>query len=356
MNRALVALALAASAAAAGAQGPLPVNVGGRVIAESGGAMRFGWPGTYFEGRFRGTSVRIRFEAPADHLRLLVDGEEKALFQRPGLVDFTVGGLVPGEHLVRLEKMSESQTGGGRFLGFSAGGGGTALPAPRRARQIEFVGDSYTVGYGNRSPRRECTAREVHDSTDTQQAYGPLVARHFDADYRIHAYSGFGVVRNYGGRERGLSLPAIYDRLKPDASAAVERPDPRWRPQLIVVNLGTNDFSTPLQTGEPWSSPESLRTAFRSAYAAFVTRLAARQPQASFVLMAGDTFAAHVAHVAASLPAPLRSRIVTVRFGQLELSACDWHPSLEDHRRLAAQLLPMIAGMDLTWPLGTRRN
>src|SRR5581483_9468286 len=98
---------------------------------------------------------------------------------------------------VRLEKMTESQQGGSRFIGLFPTLGDVPLPAPRRARQIEFIGDSYTVGYGNVSPSRTCTREEVHDRTDTQQAFGPLVARHYDADDRIVAYSGFGIVRNY---------------------------------------------------------------------------------------------------------------------------------------------------------------
>jgi len=40
-----------------------------------------------------------------------------------------------------------------------------AVPAPRRLRQIEFIGDSYTAGYGNMSDTRTCSKAEVHDRT-----------------------------------------------------------------------------------------------------------------------------------------------------------------------------------------------
>lgn len=33
-----------------------------------------------------------------------------------------------------------------------------------------------------------------------------------------------------------------------------------WRPQVVVVNLGTNDFSTAINPGEPWTS-DSLAAA-----------------------------------------------------------------------------------------------
>src|SRR3954468_9936382 len=89
---------------------PLPMNVGGRVMVDDFGGRSFGWPGIYFESRFRGRGVRIRFEAPDEHMRLLVDGIEKVRFRRPGAVDLLLGDLPDGEHVVRLEKQSESQT------------------------------------------------------------------------------------------------------------------------------------------------------------------------------------------------------------------------------------------------------
>ena len=58
MNRTSILIALALSAAAPAAA-PLPVDIGGRVVRDSDGALRFGWPGVYFEGRFHGTGVTV---------------------------------------------------------------------------------------------------------------------------------------------------------------------------------------------------------------------------------------------------------------------------------------------------------
>ena len=46
-----------------------------------------------------------------------------------------------GEHTVRLDKLTESQTGSARFEGFFVGSQGRALPAPTRPRRIEFIGE-----------------------------------------------------------------------------------------------------------------------------------------------------------------------------------------------------------------------
>lgn len=221
----------------------LPVHVGGRVRRDEDGALAFGWPGTYFESRFEGTGVELAVESDTEFMRLLVDGEEKVLLRRPGTARLSLRNLTPGEHVLRLEKQTESQTGGGRFIGFYPLGGSRPLSIGPRLRQIEFIGDSYTVGYGNISPGRTCTAQEVHDRTDTQRAFGPLLANRLNADYRIHAYSGFGVVRNYNGSNPGLSLPVIYPRLVPGGRLI-------WRPREAPGGLSSSS-----STSAPTTSP-----------------------------------------------------------------------------------------------------
>lgn len=311
---------------------PLPVHVGGRMVEAPDGNLSFGWPGTYIEGRFRGTSVRVRFDASADHIRLSIDGVERRLFRAPGLVDTVLSGLPMGEHLVRLDKLTESQTGASRFIAFETDG--TPLPPTPRPRQIEFIGDSFTVGYGNMSPTRECSGPQVHERTDTSRAFGPIAAHVLDADYRINAFSGFGVVRNYDGAAPGQNLPLLYARAIP-GDAAHPASDAGWRPQTIVVNLGGNDYSTALKPGEVWADADALKAAYRRGYAAFVTMLAARQPQAHFILMGTDPFFADVSMVAAQLEAALPGRVTVLHFSGLDLGGCHGHPSLADHRLLA---------------------
>jgi lysophospholipase L1-like esterase len=312
------------------------------VIPAENGALVFGWPGVYFEGRFRGDGLRIRLDTGDEILRLLIDGKEKARFAHSGVVDRTLNGLDSGEHVARLEKVTESQSGGSRLWGFYPIAGDSAVKPRARRRQIEFIGDSYTAGYGNTSPTRQCSGREVHDRTDTQQSFGPLVARRLDADYRIIAYSGRGIVRNYDGVVPGESMVALYPRAKPDDAVHAELPDPAWKPQVIVINLGTNDFSTKLHAGEKWPDDAALRADYHRSYVDFVRRLHASQPQARFVLMGSDLFFRDVEKVAAEVNEGSAGLVQTLEFGGLELTACDWHPSLADDRKLADMLIPAV--------------
>ncbi len=318
---------------------PLPVHIGGRVVVAPEGGVDFGWPGVYIEGRFEGTAVRVRFAARTDHIRVSIDGVERAVFRAPGEVDTVIDGLPPGAHVVRVEKLTESQTGASRFIAFEAVG--TPLAPRPRMRRIEFIGDSFTVGYGNMSATTACTGEEVHDRTDTSQAFGPLTARALDADYRINAFSGFGMVRNYDGNVPGESLPFLYPRAIP-GDAAPAAADAGWRPQTIVINLGGNDFSTALKPGEHWADTAALEAAYLGRYTAFVEDLAARQPQARFILVGSDLFFAQVEQVAAGLETALRGRVETLRLTALDLGGCHGHPSLADHRRVADLLTRAI--------------
>lgn len=303
---------------------PIPVNAPGRIGADG----RFGWPGGYFEGRFKGSDVTVSVETGGEPVRLLVDGQVRAILSEMRPSEFTVSGLAKGEHHVRLEKITESQSGGPRFLGFWTTG--NAMPARKRARQIEFIGDSHTVGYGNTSPTRDCDGARVRLTTDTQLAFGPLAAKALDADYRVIAYSGYGVVRNYAGKVPGESLPFLYRRAVPGDPAVLAAAEDRdWRPRVIVINLGTNDFSSALKPGEIWPDAAALHADYRTRYVAFVRRLQREQPRARIVLMAAANFAPDVAAVAADTGATL------LRVPTLELTGCNWHPSLKDHRTMA---------------------
>lgn len=318
-------------------QTALSLNIGGRVAPAPNGAYDFGWPGVYFEGRFSGPSVEIVVDTGGEHLAVSIDGVRKAELTKSGQTRLKLDRLGPGEHVVRLDKLTESQSGSSRFQGFFVSEGGKALPAPARPRKIEFIGDSHTVGYGSRSTSRSCTGQQIHDLTDTSLAFGPILARRLDADYRIQAFSGRGVVRNYNGGAPGLPLPALFPRLIPGQEQPRVDATDAWSPDLLVIGLGTNDFSTPLNPGEPWKDEAALRKDYRDRYVAFIQDLKASRPKARVFLIAGDAFAEDVVEVAD------RTGAKAVRITGMDLGACDWHPSAADQRMMADRLEAAIA-------------
>jgi lysophospholipase L1-like esterase len=323
----LAALGLMACAPAL-APKPTTMNIGGRVVKQPDGGMRFGWPAIYFEQRFRGTGVTATVETETEIFRLYVDGKDRGVL-KPGSPTVKVSGLANGEHLARLEKLTESQSGGAVFGRFTLQG--VPLPTPARAKSIEFIGDSHSVGYGDTSLTRTCTRQEVHDTTDTQQAFGPLVAKRFNAEYRVNAYSGAGVVRNYNGVAPEQNLPILYARQIP-GEPNIPASDAGWHPQFIVIKLGANDFSTPLHAGEKWADQAALHADYTRSYSAFLAQRIAAQPQAHFILIANDPFWDDVQAVAKSSG---RADVHVIRAIEMEATGCDYHPSLKDQRGFA---------------------
>ncbi|TWB64006.1 SGNH/GDSL hydrolase family protein [Nitrospirillum viridazoti] len=322
----------------------LPGHIGGRVLAEgTEGGFRRQWPGTYVETRFVGTSALFRVGPGDVSLRISVDGGAPAALVKPKPGIYRVTGLKAGAHTLRVDTASETQAGPSAFGGFYAPAGTKPLPIPARARQIEFIGDSHTVGYGNIADQaafqQTCTTAEVWDTTDTSQGIAPRLAGRYGADYQVNAISGRGIVRNYNGFAAD-TLPQAYPYTLFDHAARYD--DPAWHPQVIVIALGTNDFTTPLHAGEKWATRDALHADYEATYVDFVKALRAHNPQAYFLLWATDMadgeIAAEVAKVADKLHAVGENRLAFLPMHDIAFSGCHSHPSLADDAKIAKAL------------------
>ncbi len=308
------------------------------------------WPGVYSEVAFEGTGAVVKIDDNLNILHLTIDDQPPILFDKPGKIDYEIKDLSPGPHRIRLEKVTESQDGTAAFKGIYLVGAGRDLAAKPRARQIEFIGDSYTVGYGNTSGKQQCTKEEIRATTDTSKAFGPLTARHYDADYQINAYSGRGIVRNWDGGD-GDPMPMLYPYSLFDGKTVYQ--SAAWAPQVIVIGLGTNDFSTQLHAGEKWQTRDALHADYEATYVKFVQDLRAKNPKAFFILMASDQadgeIESEVRKVIASLQAKGESRIAFVGFSGLDYIGCNWHPSIADDVLVSQQIITFIDAHPELW-------
>lgn len=321
----------------------LPASVSGRVLREGANRYQYQWPGIYFEAAFEGRSLYFNVGPGDVILRVLVDAVETAAMVKPAAGLYLIDGLAPGAHTVRIEVATESQARPNSFGGFSLPAGAKPLPAPKRARQIEFIGDSHTVGYGNTSTTRDCTGEQVWATTDNTKSVGAVTARHYGADYRVNAISGRGIVRNFNGLSAD-PLPVAYPYTLFDKAARDSAAD--WQPQLIVISLGTNDFSTALNAGEKWKSRDELHADYEASYAGFIKSLRARNPRAHFILWATDgangEIQAEVKSVVARLKAEGESKVSFVPMAGLEFTGCHWHPSATDDKTISDTLIKHI--------------
>ncbi|SEU36279.1 polysaccharide deacetylase family protein [Nonomuraea wenchangensis] len=329
-------------------------------VEDLGDSVRYTWPGITFEGRFQGSGVGIELNDAANDYDVQIDGGAPVTLRTPGRTTHWVTGLGGGVHTVRLAKRTESPWTPGEFGGFVAAPGGRVLAPPAaRARQIEFIGDSWTAGYGNMSTSRDCSASGgINPNSNADQTFGALTARALNADHQLTAWSGMGMVRNYNGSSPGTDFRTYYDRTLQAAGTAAWQPPRTWRPQVVVVGLGINDFSTPLNPGEPWADTAALAADFRAAYLGFLAKLRLRYgPGTSIVLtyptMSGTPLADSVQQVVRERNSQGDTRVSALHYDNdalgLDLLGCDWHPSLHDHRLLAGALGRFIGTLPVRW-------
>jgi lysophospholipase L1-like esterase len=337
---------------------PLPMSVGGRVrTIHSSSLIGLGseeylsqWPGTYFETAFIGRELYFRVGTNHEILHVVVDGQPPLVLVNPEGGVYRLSGLGDGPHSATVLVVTESQQAPNSFGGFGIAAGEKPLTPKRRSRQIEFIGDSHTVGYGNTSPKRECSNDEVWATTDNSQAFGPLTASHYQADYQINAISGRGIVRNDDGTPED-TLPVAYPYLLFDKKQKYA--DPNWMPQIIVIALGTNDFSTPLNPGEKWKTRDELHSEFEAIYVRFIQSLRARNHDAYIILWATDMFdheiESEVQKVVEQARAQGEMKLSFVPVDHLLFTGCHLHPSLADDQTIRDKLVQLIDSSPTIW-------
>lgn len=254
----------------------------------SGPAPRFSAPGVSIKARFSGTSIHLLLRDLAagdlqktNYYNVLIDDQPPVRLQVRGAVTEyeLASGLGPGEHTVEFFKRTEGNVGASELLGLRVHG--TLLEPPARpARRLEFIGDSITCGYGNGvsilpPPLGNPDTGFSAINQDYSQAYGARVARALSAQGVATCQSGRGVYRNADGSTQG-TLPQLYRRT------LLEQPQYLWdtqryTPDVIVINLGTNDFIQ----GVPDSA------AFQAAYRSFVSQLRSHYPNARILCVVG---------------------------------------------------------------------
>lgn len=325
----------------------------------TGAAVQYTWPGIYFEGRFRGTGVGLVLNDTVNDYDVAIDGGTVAHLMTPGQRTYWVTGLTNSTHSVRLVKRSESAWQPGQFGGLVPAPGGAILSKPAaRTRQIEFIGDSYTAGYGNLATQHDCSGiGGVTPNSDADLSFGALSARSLNADYQIDAMSGMGMVRNYNGSSPGTDFRTFYDKTLQAASSDVWQNPATWHPQLVVIGLGINDFSTALNPGEPWATTDQLVTAYKNAYQGFIDHLRAKYGPNTLIVVSATAVSN------TTVFAQFAQQVVTDRNARgdknvyywyydspsLDHLGCDWHPSLHDDQIISGLLNNFTATLPLHW-------
>ena len=199
---------------------------------------------------------------------------------------------------------------------------------------------------GENVDRAAGACRKDASHWNAAESYGMRLARALGAEAHLVCYGGRGLTRDWQGRTDVPNAPRFFDLALPeDGGPAWDHA--AWAPDVIVVSLGTNDFSA-----AAGALPE--REEWVSAYVAFVRQIRARHPSAGIVLTEGaivndDPARAARTVLRACLDDAVRRlgdpRVVHAPSARHPGDACDAHPTAEEHAAMARELEPAVRAL-----------
>lgn len=188
---------------------------------------------------------------------------------------------------IKILKLSEAAFSKMGIVSLTADG--EIVPAKPRLKKFEFIGDSITCGFGI-----EGKSAEEGFRTETENSYityGAEVAKAFDADFNLISWSTIGVYssdckEDNGKPNDGWIMPMLYDYTDIGIEGTLNIPEHiEWDfksfvPDVIVVNLGTNDMSFTKKI------PERVN-AFKEAYKKFILHIREKNPTSEIFCVLG---------------------------------------------------------------------
>lgn len=266
----------------------------GRIQFQDGKAPRFTAPAVTISARFKGigASMRINDNAgTANYFDVIIDDQladvAKVKADNDGNA-LLAKDLAYGEHTIDIVRRTEANVGSVDFRSLTFEG---EILAPRSAppHKIEIIGDSISAGSGNEALNNsdECNEDYSRPYSSASKAWGPMLARHLNAEYQVTAVSGIGMTRNYNCNDKN-TMPVIYDRLFVESASSPEYDHSLFVPDAVLIMIGTNDFSPAgceRQALNETVDPEGYRL-FLTTLTEFVTKLRGYYPDAQIFLLA----------------------------------------------------------------------
>lgn len=323
----------------------------GRVI-RNGNDVSYDWSGVYFRVKFTGPYLAMKcsdtknswFNLWTDKAMGLKE-DRKFLVGAKDTLIVLAEGLGKGEHEIILQKRTEGEQG--RFTVHSFVTEGKILQADgRKERHIEFIGDSYTCGYGTESPSKDDPF--LAETENCNLTYAAIVSRYFNADFNLVSHSGQGICRNYDNSRPGYNMPDRYSQAFDEEKESVwDQSKTEYQPDVVVIYLCTNDFSTGCQ-------PQIER--FAQKYIELLEKVKANYGEQIPVLcMASNCspYAYDYIRYACETSGLKNLTYFALSKGVHNYSdelGASWHPNYKGHQKVASCVIPYISTIT-GWPM-----
>ncbi len=319
------------------------VRYTGRTLQGADGSVTFDWVGTYFETKLSGGNLAVKLsETGTSYYNVFVDGSLHRVVKACGkdtVIDFVLGAG-RGVHNLRIQKRTEGEFGKTTIHRFILPASGALQSAGiERSRHIEFIGNSLTCGYGTEGKHRDEPFKL--ETENCNLSFSTIVARYFDADYTLVAHSGRGAVRNYGDSVRVSAVTMREKMLQTFDEGSTEQWNFKtYTPDLVVINLGTNDFSV---------EPKPFKSEFVASYTKMLKQVREHYGQVPILCIYCCTIPAPVYDFYEAALAEMNDKNIHLLrlpdglFNTETDYGAVWHPNYSGQRKMAMEIIPVVS-------------
>lgn len=330
----------------------------------------FDWTCSGFQFQFEGSKVQAQLSA------LLVEEEGTVLY--PWFAVFIDEEEVPHKlielrgacswytlfesdsvekHQIRLIKRTEAQHSKTGLKQLKIEGIKEIDKSPLKGKhRIEFIGDSLTCGYGNESDSSEEGFKTPQENG--WEAYAAQTARAFKADFNCISVSGIGVYSSYTGEDKindTLLMPSVYEytdryvEMHEKRQAYTKWDFNKFIPELIVINLGSNDKQYIKY------DLETRLESFKAHYMAFLKQVrACNGKEAKILCCMGNVMPDDFINLYPTIVSAVEHykqetgdfAIETVTFEEAKPEdgvGGNWHPTIKTHTKMAETVIQKVS-------------
>lgn len=249
-------------------------------------------------------------------------------------------------HTLRIYKATEAQNG--VIALYSVKAKEIKRICASKETKIEFIGNSITCGMGNDVKEIPCAnGSKWYDQHNAYWSYASITARALKADFMLSSISGAGIYRNWNSD--GPTVPQQYKSAYLRIDSLRQWDFKSFIPDIVAIALGTNDLSKGdgVLPRPPFDSSSFIRE-----YIKFIGTIYTYYPAAKIILltspMVSDKSAEELVmclemiKTKAARQYPGRKEIAVFRFSAVPSTGCSGHPTIDEHKMMAAQLLPYL--------------
>jgi len=305
-------------------------------------APKFSYSGVSVRASFQGTSISILLndEGSSNEYNVIVDNVIKRIKVSKGLTLYPiVSGLADTVHEIEIFRLTELTFGKTTFNGFIVDKGKNLVAiSNQRLQVIEYIGNSITCGYGNEGSLGGTFGPTTENHYLT---YAAINSRNFNARHLAVCRSGIGIYRNYGDLITGSTdcMTNDYSRIFLYDSNPIY--NFQLKPDLICIDLGTNDFST--------TGGDSAR--YVNKYFSFIDSLQLKNKQTDILVLLGPMLSdpdlsnvrRYLKFIVDSVNKKKSGKLYFFEMSQQSGAiGIDYHPTVAQHKKNGLELTEFI--------------